>query len=61
MPSNGPNDLESSILANRVLLRPSDVARNLSVSRAWVYEAARTGRIPSVRLAARERPRKPGQ
>ena len=32
------------------LLRPNDVARLLAVSRAWVYEAARTGRIPSVRL-----------
>jgi excisionase family DNA binding protein len=29
---------------------------NLSVSRAWVYEAARTGRIPSVRLGGEEGP-----
>jgi excisionase family DNA binding protein len=31
------------------LLRPAD-ARRLGVSRTWLYEAARTGRIPSIRL-----------
>jgi excisionase family DNA binding protein len=38
------------------LLRPNDVARLLSVSRAWVYEAARTGRIPSFRLGGEDGP-----
>lgn len=38
------------------LLRPNDVARLLAVSRAWVYEAARTGRIPSVRLGGEDGP-----
>jgi predicted DNA-binding transcriptional regulator AlpA len=28
----------------------------LAVSRAWVYDAARTGRIPSVRLGGEEGP-----
>lgn len=32
------------------LLKPAEVAERLGVSRAWLYEAARTGRIPSVRL-----------
>jgi excisionase family DNA binding protein len=32
------------------LLKPSEVARRLGVSRTWLYEAARSGRIPSVRL-----------
>jgi excisionase family DNA binding protein len=32
------------------LLKPAEVAHRLGVSRAWLYEAARTGRIPSVRL-----------
>jgi excisionase family DNA binding protein len=41
---------------NPVLLRPNDVARKLSVSRAWVYDAARTGRIPSVRLGGEDGP-----
>jgi excisionase family DNA binding protein len=38
------------------LLRPNDVARQFAVSRAWVYEAARTGRIPSVRLGGEDGP-----
>ena len=38
------------------LMRPNDVARLLSVSRAWVYEAARTGRIPSFRLGGEDGP-----
>lgn len=38
------------------LLRPNEVARLLSVSRAWVYEAARTGRIPSFRLGGEDGP-----
>ncbi len=38
------------------LLRPNDVARLFAVSRAWVYEAARTGRIPSVRLGSDDGP-----
>lgn len=32
------------------LLRPTDVARKLGVSRAWLYDAAKSGRIPSVRI-----------
>jgi excisionase family DNA binding protein len=32
------------------LLRPADVARMLGVSRTWLYDAAKDGRIPSVRI-----------
>ena len=32
------------------LLRPSQVCKMLSVSRTWLYEATRQGRVPSVRL-----------
>jgi excisionase family DNA binding protein len=32
------------------LLKPSEVARMLQVSRTWLYDAAKDGRIPSVRL-----------
>jgi excisionase family DNA binding protein len=32
------------------LLRPAEVAQRLDVSTSWVYEAAKDGRIPSVRL-----------
>ncbi len=56
-PSNWPVSLESSVPAmSTALLRPNDVARKLSVSRAWVYDAARTGRIPSVRLGGEDGP-----
>jgi len=32
------------------LLRPAEVARKLGVSRAWLYDAAKSGRIPSIRI-----------
>lgn len=32
------------------LLRPAEVARRLGVSRSWLYEAAKSGAIPCVRL-----------
>jgi excisionase family DNA binding protein len=32
------------------LLRPAEVARMLGVSRTWLYDAAKDGRIPSVRI-----------
>jgi excisionase family DNA binding protein len=51
-----PWALESQLGDAPALLRPNDVARLLSVSRAWVYEAARTGRIPSVRLGGDDGP-----
>jgi excisionase family DNA binding protein len=38
------------------LLRPNDIAQMLCVSRAWVYDAARKGRIPSVRLGGEDGP-----
>lgn len=38
------------------LLKPNDLARHLAVSRAWIYEAARTGRIPCVRIGGEDGP-----
>jgi predicted DNA-binding transcriptional regulator AlpA len=38
------------------LIRPSDLARDLCVSRAWVYDAARSGRIPSIRVGGADGP-----
>ena len=38
------------------LLKPNEVARRLGVSRSWVYEAARAGRIPCVRLGGVDGP-----
>jgi excisionase family DNA binding protein len=38
------------------LLKPNDLAARLAVSRAWVYEAAKLGRIPSVRIGGPDGP-----
>lgn len=38
------------------LLKPIEVARRLGVSRSWVYEAARAGRMPCVRLGGPDGP-----
>ncbi len=38
------------------LLKPSDVASRLGVSRTWLYDAARDGRIPSVRIGGPDGP-----
>ncbi|MBA3369905.1 MAG: helix-turn-helix domain-containing protein [Thermoleophilaceae bacterium] len=38
------------------LLKPTDVARRLGVSRSWLYAAAADGRIPSIRLGGPDGP-----
>jgi excisionase family DNA binding protein len=38
------------------LLTPSQVAQSLGVSRSWLYEAAKTGRIPCVRIGGHDGP-----
>ena len=38
------------------LLKPTEVAERLAVSRAWVYEAAKVGRIPAVRIGGDDGP-----
>lgn len=38
------------------LLKPTEVAKLLAVSRSWLYAAAADGRIPSVRLGGPEGP-----
>jgi excisionase family DNA binding protein len=38
------------------LLKPTEVAHRLSVSRAWVYDAAKVGRIPAIRIGGEEGP-----
>ena len=38
------------------LLKPAEVAGRLGVSRSWLYEAAKQGRIPSVRLGGPDGP-----
>ncbi len=38
------------------LLKPTEVADRLSVSRAWVYDAAKVGRIPAIRIGGQDGP-----
>ena len=38
------------------LLKPGEVAARLGVSRSWLYEAAKAGRMPCVRLGGPEGP-----
>jgi excisionase family DNA binding protein len=38
------------------LLKPAEVARQLGVSRSWLYAAAADGRIPAVRLGGPDGP-----
>jgi excisionase family DNA binding protein len=38
------------------LLRPTEVAHRLKVSRTWVYDAAKSGRLPCLRLGGAEGP-----
>jgi excisionase family DNA binding protein len=38
------------------LLRPAEVARVLGVSRTWLYDAAKSGRIPSIRIGGPDGP-----
>jgi excisionase family DNA binding protein len=38
------------------LLKPAEVAVRLGVSRTWLYDAARDGRIPSIRIGGRDGP-----
>ncbi|MGC2373254.1 MAG: helix-turn-helix domain-containing protein [Solirubrobacteraceae bacterium] len=38
------------------LLKPSELAMQLGVSRSWLYDAAKAGRIPSIRIGGEEGP-----
>lgn len=38
------------------LLKPSQLAAQLGVSRSWLYDAAKAGRIPSIRVGGDEGP-----
>ena len=38
------------------LLKPAEVAAQLGVSRTWLYDAARAGRIPSIRIGGANGP-----
>ena len=37
-------------------MKPTEVAYQLGVSRSWLYDAAKTGRIPSIRIGGEDGP-----
>ena len=43
-------------MALETLLKPGEVAARLGVSRSWLYEAAKDGRLPSIRLGGPDGP-----
>src|SRR5918993_2128901 len=49
----GEDDMDYT---NRQLLRPAEVIDLLGVSRSWLYDAAKAGRIPCVRLGGPDGP-----
>jgi excisionase family DNA binding protein len=56
---NDPDDEPSRRARQDViadLMRPGEVAGMLGVSRSWLYEAAKDGRIPCVRLGSPDGP-----
>jgi excisionase family DNA binding protein len=38
------------------LMKPAELAAQLGVSRSWLYDAAKAGRIPSIRIGGEEGP-----
>ena len=58
-PIQAPDGLEGEDdmdYAERQLLRPAEVIELLGVSRSWLYDAAKAGRIPCVRLGGPDGP-----
>jgi excisionase family DNA binding protein len=43
-------------IGTSALLKPSELAVQLGVSRTWLYDAARDGRIPSIRIGGSDGP-----
>jgi excisionase family DNA binding protein len=48
--------MNSDGLSGVDLLKPAEVAIRLRVSRTWLYDAAKQGRIPSIRIGGEEGP-----
>jgi excisionase family DNA binding protein len=48
--------VEREAQAQMALLKPAEVAAKLAVSRTWLYDAAKSGRIPSIRIGGEDGP-----
>ena len=47
---------ESQTQLTLSLIKPTALAAQLGVSRSWLYEAAKSGRIPSIRIGGEDGP-----
>src|SRR4051794_30608977 len=56
MEHQAPHPLPAAPPATRELLKPTEVARRLGLSRTWLYAAAKDGRIPSIRIGCPDGP-----
>ena len=52
----GLEAMDETYRTDVTLLRPCDVVKMLGVSRSWLYDAAKSGRIPCVRLGGDDGP-----
>jgi excisionase family DNA binding protein len=50
------NRMEADPQTQTALLTPTEGATRLAVSRTWLYDAAKTGRIPSIRVGGGDGP-----
>lgn len=50
------NHMRSEQPSPAVLLNPAGIAAQLGVSRTWLYDAAKAGHVPSIRIRRREGP-----
>jgi excisionase family DNA binding protein len=50
------DDMRADEVAHTGLLKPSAVAARLAVSRTWLYDAAKAGRIPAIRVGGANGP-----
>jgi excisionase family DNA binding protein len=50
------NSVARGLQAHTTLLKPAEVASRLAVSRTWLYDAAKAGRIPSIRIGGEHGP-----
>jgi excisionase family DNA binding protein len=48
--------VERAAQPKTILLKPAEVAARLAVSRTWLYDAAKSGRIPSIRIGGEDGP-----
>jgi excisionase family DNA binding protein len=54
--SDGLHDHREEATDAITLLKPTELAARLGVSRTWLYDAAKDGRVPSIRIGGHDGP-----